>query len=178
MPREVKHRKVPAIVFILVIVAAAGALGYWYFFLRPAPVSRTSPAVVGDIAKIADAAQNNTLKGDTRAGVASYDAAIKSAADTTAKTDLMASKVDYLITIKQLDDAVATAKQITVIAPDKSVGHAALARAYEAKGAKSDAIAEYQKALQLLPAQSANAPATRIDLRKMYAARIDELRSK
>ena len=178
MPRKVKHRKVLTIVFIVVIVAAAGALGYWYFFLRPASVSRPSTAVVGDVATVADTAQDYALKGDTQSGLASYDTAINSATDSTAKVSLMASKVDYLITAKKLPEAITAAKQIVAIAPDQSVGHATLARAYEANGAKSDAITEYQKALQLLPAKTSDAPATRVDLRAMYTARIDELRNK
>lgn len=176
-----KKRQVVVIVLISSLVMILGGVAWWYFTQYKPAIEHSTQAVVemSDIDAVTAEGRRAIQNQDIKNGEARYDAALESTQDDNVTLQLLLAKVNFYTEAKEFDKAIATAKEADKQFPGKMAVYAALAHAYELKGAKQEAIAEYRRALEILgdsaPSDASKPAASRANPAEYYQARIQEL---
>jgi predicted Zn-dependent protease len=176
-----KKRQVVVLVLIGSLMLILGAGAWWYLTHgKSATDSSTQKETeMSDINAIVTDGRRSIEENDIKAGEARYDAALKSTNDEGVTIQLLLAQIDFYIQAGATDKAIAVAKEATEKYPNKTAVHVAAAHVYEAKGSKTEAIAEYRRTLEIMgkpEASNPDAPArSRTNPRAYYEARIQEL---
>lgn len=176
-----KKRQVVVIVLISSLVMILGGAAWWYLTQYKPAIERSTQEVaeMSDLDVVMADGRRAIQDQDIKNGEARYDAALESTQDDSVTLQLLLAKINFYTEAKEFDKAIATAKDAVKQFPDKVATYAALAHAYELKGAKQEAIVEYQRALEILgdsaPSDASKPAASRANPAEYYKARIQEL---
>lgn len=141
-----KRKKIVIGVALGAIVVLVGA----FVFLKWSPFSETSkqpaPMSANEVrASSLDYVDDNDAEG----GFKYYDSQIDQARDDDDKKQLLLHRAEFARRLNKPDEAIDAAKQADDISPDTATAQA-LAMAYEAKGDKEQAVAHYERVIDLL----------------------------
>lgn len=141
----------------MVAIILLVAMGVTMWLLWPKPDTNSTPVVAfAPIEEVATTALNYSEQQDIAGGLAYYDSQINGRKNEDEKYQLLLYKSSFALDAKKYDEAINAAKSADAIknSPGAAV---ALARAYQGKGEKQQAITYYKKALELSPKEGMGA---------------------
>lgn len=147
--RKLTQKKASLGVVVIITIAALGVAGW---LLRENLTQKTSEdaVVLLPVDSVLANAMNYTDDGDIKGGLAFYDSQIKSRKDVNERQQLLRYKSSFALKAGEYQQAIDAAKQAEVV--KVTVGTTiALAKAYEDKGDKQQAVQYYRKAIELSP---------------------------
>ncbi|MET0980304.1 MAG: hypothetical protein ABWX90_03550 [Candidatus Saccharimonadales bacterium] len=175
--KKKNNRKNIIIISLAVLLIGLLTTGSWLYLQRTKVATEVSHEEGGHDSVAATTvieARQFIDKKDVAAGAAYYDEQISKADDGAVRKELQIAKVDYLLQAQDNAGAVAAAQVVVKTYSNDSLAYAALARAYEANGQRAEALDQYRLALEKV---EPNQPASRVNPRTVYEAKIKELES-
>jgi flagellar basal body-associated protein FliL len=175
MTKSKKSSKRKLIVIIGLSVIGVGILagaGWLFLHNNKSTGTQANDSQAPAVADVVVEGRRFVGSNDTEGGSTYYDKQIQTASDDATKRQLLIAKVDFLLQANDNAAAVEVAKVVVQKYDGQAHAHAALARAYEANGQRTEALAQYKRALAVLKPEETTG---RSNPQLTYATKIKEL---
>jgi tetratricopeptide (TPR) repeat protein len=175
--KKVRAQRKKAIILVgaILLLAATGGGGWYFFSMRKDAKTPPATQLSQDEKRtttLSSADQLAQSKGADK-GAAVYDEAVKNSNDQREKSELLVSKATLYLNEKKYDIALSTALEADRLYSTAQAS-AFVAQLYELKNNTAQAAAYYQKASELV---SADSPMAESD-RSHYKAKVKELEAR
>ena len=139
---------------VALVIIGILVLGGWLLWPKPVQEDQKKSAVATvAVDDVFATAKGFSDKGDTQGGLAYYDEQIDDHKNSNEKQQLLLYKSEFALDANEYQQAINAAKEADSISSTANTT-STLARAYEAKGDKQNAITYYKKAIELTPKNS------------------------